>query len=99
MFDSVSKNYQEALIKAGHNHQLHYDPPDSPPVKKRQRKREVIWWNPPFSLDVKTKVGEKFFKILSKNFPKGSPYYKLFNQNTVKMSYRTTRKMGLISPI
>ena len=96
MFDSVSQNYQEALIKAGHNHQLHYDPPDSPPVKKRQRKREVIWWNPPFSLDVKTKVGEKFFKILSKNFPKGSPYYKLFNQNTVKMSYRTTPNLKRI---
>ena len=97
MFNSVSPAYQEALIKAGYNFELKYDPPaDQMNKKKRQRKREVIWWNPPFSLDVKTKVGENFFKILEKNFPRGSPFYKLFNQNTVKMSYRTTPNLKRI---
>ena len=96
MFDSVAPKYQEALIKAGYNYKLSYNPPPVQVKKKRQRKREVIWWNPPFSLDVKTKVGDRFFKIIEKNFPKGSEFYKIFNRNTVKMSYRTTPNLKRI---
>ena len=94
IFNEVSPIYQEALNKAGYSFILRYVPPSSEVrTKKRTRKREVIWWNPPYSMNVKTKVGENFFKILRLHFPKGHPLYKLFNQNTVKMSYRTTPNM------
>ena len=66
-FDSVKSVYQEALAKAGYNYQLKYEPPTPPGGKKsRKRHRKIIWWNPPFSIDVQTSVGKKFFSILEK---------------------------------
>ena len=93
-FNSVKPIYQDALHKAGYDYQLHYDPPPPTGDKKgRKRSRKIIWWNPPFSLNVKTRVGQKFFEILEKNFPIGSRFRKIFNRNTMKMSYRTTPNM------
>ena len=92
MFLSVAPLYQNALTKSGYKFQLQYEPP--PPTsnnpKKRQRKRRIFWWNPPYSADVKTKVGNLFFRALDENFGEDSPLKKIFNRNTVKMSYRTT---------
>ena len=94
LFNSVSPTYQQALHNAGYSYQLKYDPPTPNTSKKgRQRKRKIIWWNPPFSLDLKTRVGDKFFKLLEKHFPKDNPLSKIFNRNTIKMSYRTTPNM------
>ena len=96
MFDSVSPTYQTALKNAGYSYKLKYDPP--PPYisntsNKKKRRRKILWWNPPFSLDVKTRVGDKFFRLISKHFPKENPLSKIFNRNTIKMSYRTTPNM------
>ena len=63
-------------------------------VPKRKRSRKIIHFNPPFSKDVQTNVGKKFFQILGKHFPKGSQLYKIFNRNSVKMSYRCTPSLG-----
>ena len=90
VFLEVVPPYQDALNKSGYNYQLRYNP--QPPKEhqgKRGRRRKVIWWNPPFSNNVKTKVGALFFKALDKNFPKDNPLSKLINRNRVKMSYRT----------
>ena len=96
-FNSVKSIYQDALTRAGYSYQLSYDPPPPSRGKKgRKRSRKVIWWNPPFSLNVKTKVGQKFFEILEKNFPVGNRFRKIFNRNTMKMSYRTTPNMRQI---
>ena len=90
MFNTVAPTYQAALEKSGYSYKLHYNPPpNSITPKKRQRKRRVIWWNPPFSSSVKTKVGKLFFKALEKHFGKDNPLSKIFNKNTLKMSYRT----------
>ena len=32
--------------------------------KKRSRERKILWFNPPFILDVKTNVGKDFLKII-----------------------------------
>ena len=63
-------------------------------VPKRNRSRKAIFYNPPFSKDVKTNVGQKFLQIMDKHFPKGSPLNKIFNRNGVKMSYRCTANLG-----
>ena len=63
---------------------------------KLNRKRKNIWYSPPFSLNVKTNVGKLFFKILRKNFPKTNPLSKIFNKNTVKISYSCTRTVKFI---
>ena len=55
---------------------------------KNNRGRKISWFNPPFSLSVKTNVGAKFLRIISKNFPPNHPLHKILNRNTVKVSYR-----------
>ena len=57
------------------------------PAKKPQRNRpRKIWFNPPFSQHVKTNIGNHFLKIVNKHFKKDNKY-KIFNQNTLKISY------------
>ena len=46
-----------------------------------------MWFNPPFSLNVKTKVGKIFLKLLKRHFPKENPLHKIFKKNTLKVSY------------
>ena len=61
-----------------------------------KKKRKVIWFNPSFSLNVETNIGKSFFKTLRKNFPKTNPLSKIFNKNTVKISYSCTRNVKFI---
>ena len=51
------------------------------------RRREIIWYNPPYSRNVATNVGRAFLKILDEEFPKEHALHKIFNRNTVKISY------------
>ena len=53
-------------------------------------RRKVIWFNPPFSLNVSTNIGKKFFSLLGKHFSKTHQLHKLFNCNNVKVSYFTS---------
>ena len=55
--------------------------------RSRKRKTKKIWFNPPFSRNIKTNIGKKFFAILQKHFPPGSKLAKLFNKGTDKLSY------------
>ena len=64
--------------------------------RKRTRKRHVIWYNPPFSIGVKTDIGRKFLKIIDKCFDKRHPLRGVFNRTTVKMSYETTPNLQQI---
>ena len=51
---------------------------------KKTRLRNIIWFNPPFSINVTTNVARKFLKIVDKKFPKNHKFRKLFNRNTLK---------------
>ena len=66
---------------------MKYEPEVTPPKKSNNRKRIVVYFNPPFSANVKTKIGKEFFKLLEKNFPKDHPLSKIVNKNTVKLGY------------
>jgi len=73
-----------------HEHQLKYTPTvidvDN---KTRKRKRKVIYFNPPYNSNVKTNIGAKFLQLVRKHFQNTS-LAKIFNKNTVKVSYRCT---------
>ena len=62
--------------------------------KKSCRSKKVMWFNPPYSMNVKTNVGKEFLNLLDKHFPKGTPLNKILNRNTVKLSYRCLPNMG-----
>ena len=84
-FDSAAPPYQEALKKSGYSYTLSFDP--QPSKDKRSRKRNILWFNPPYSANVATNIGHTFLKILDESFPKTHPLHKVFNRNTVKLSY------------
>ena len=53
----------------------------------KQRKRKIIWYNPPYSANIKTNIGKTFLNLMKKHFPKTNKLHKIFNKNTVKISY------------
>ena len=89
IFESIKPIYQQALNSAGYNFELKFQK-EPKKMKKRCRKRKILWFNPPWSSAVKTNIGAQFLKLVDKHFPKGHPLHKLLNRNTVKVSYRTT---------
>ena len=93
VFQEAAEFYQTELDRCGYNHQLVWSE-NSDRIPKRQRKREVVWFNPPYSMNVQTKVGKEFLNLIDKHFPKGSPLHKFANRHTVKVSYRCVPKMG-----
>ena len=60
---------------------------------KKTRKRRIHWFNPPFDMNVSTKIGKRFFQILDETIPSGHPLHKTFNRHTVKLSYSTMPNM------
>ena len=54
MFDEAKPPYQEALERSGYRHNLGYEAPQEFSTKKKNRKKRVTWFNPPYSLNVKT---------------------------------------------
>ena len=62
----------------------------------RKRQRAIIWYNPPYSMNVKTNIGKTFLKLLQKHFPLIHPMYTIFNKNKIKISYSSFPNMGSI---
>ena len=88
-FNEVAPLYQKALDDSGYNHRLTFTPhiTQSSTSTRRNRHRNIIWYNPPFSKNVATNVGRTFLKILNEEFPENHVFHKIFNRNTVKISY------------
>ena len=56
----------------------------------------MIWFNPPYSKSVKTNLGAKFLRLIRKHFPPGHALNRIFNRNTLKLSYSCTTNMSSI---
>ena len=89
--------YEKALKESGYDMKLCYNPSKNQQKQQGNRKRNIIWFNPPFSKSVITKVGHCFLKLLDKHFPKNHKFHKIFNRNTVKVSYSCTMILFRIS--
>ena len=88
IFTQAAKPYQEALEKSGYSHKLVYTPPaESNIPNRRQRNRKIVWFNPPFSKNVETNLGNNFFSLIEKHFPKGHALHPVLDKNSVKISY------------
>ena len=80
MYDKLLRNsgYKEGIK---YNHKI-----NSTGNKKAIRKRNITWYNPPYSVNVQTNLGHIFLKLIDKHF-KNSKLNKIFNRNNVKVSY------------
>ena len=66
------------------------------PHHRGNRKRNVIWFNPPFNQNVTTNVARNLLDLVDKHFPQHHRYHKLFNRNNVKTSYSCMGNMATI---
>ena len=86
--------YEKAIRENGYkNVSLIYT--DKKDIKqKRNRSRNIIWFNPPFNKNVSTNVAKRFLNFLDQHFPKSNKLHAIFNINTVKISYSCTQIMS-----
>lgn len=99
IFNNAKKEYQAALNQSGYNYNLDYDPPASTnnnSNNKRSRKRNITWFNPPYSNNVKTNIGRRFLTLIDKCFPPSHHLSKLINRNNIKVSYSCMPNIGQI---
>ena len=94
-FNKASPVYESALKDSGYSTSLSFVQSEPPP-RNRNRKRQVIWFNPPFNANVKSNVGRRFLQIVRKHFNRNHKFYKIFNINTLKLSYSCAPSMANI---
>ncbi len=81
----IAKSYYTAALKnSGFSEELTYKNYEK---SKRNRRRNILYFNPPFSKTVKTNVGKEFIKLIKKHFTLDHPFRSLFNKNNLKVSY------------
>lgn len=95
VFENAVGDYQQALENSGYSEKLQYTPSTQNPKRIRVRKN-IIWFNPPFNEAVTTDLGHKFLLLIRKCFPNNHKFNKIFNKNTIKLSYSCTPNIGAI---
>ena len=100
VFNQSITLYKDALRESNFSDNLRYKTPTTKNIdeenQKCKRKRNIIWFNPPYSKNVKTNIGKTFLQLVSKHFPKTHDMHKIFNKNTLKISYSCMRNIGSI---
>ena len=65
-------------------------------IKKKNRQRHIIYWNPPFNKGLVTNIGKKFLELIDKHFPANHDLSVALNRHTIKLSYSTTHNINQI---
>ena len=84
-FNKTKPLYEEALSESNYKALIKLEKPQY--RTKRNRLCKLIWFNPPFCQNVKTNIGKTFLKLVKQRFPKHHKLSKIFNKNTLKLSY------------
>ena len=89
IFNEACPPYTEALKKNGYNTHLQLDKTctNKNNDMNKTKKQKIIWFNPPFNINVATNVSKTFLTLIDKHFPKDKRLSKIFNRNTIKVSY------------
>ena len=86
IFEETAPYYEQYLSNCGYKEKLNYRDPTSPNlITKRKRQRNILWFNPPYSKTVKTKIGKFFLQLIKKHFPKEHKFHKIFNRNWITL--------------
>ena len=87
IFDRAASYYNNALKASGYKEKVRYETKTTTNHTNAKRKRKIIWFNPPFSMNVKTNIAKNFLQLIDKHFPPEHKLHKIFNRNSVKVSY------------
>ena len=93
-FNKAKPPYKNALKGSGYTKSLKYTKPYENTNSNRNRK--ILWFNPPFSHNVKTNIGKIFIKLIKMHFPKDHKLRKIFNTSTIKLSYSCMPNMSSV---
>ena len=100
VFNSAAPLYNDALRRSGYTEEIAYAPDQKTNQPQRPRatirRRNITWFNPPYSRNVTTNIGRRFLSLIDKHFPKGNKLNKIFNRGTLKVSYSCTENMSKI---
>ena len=94
-FNKISQVYNDALKSSGYKEKIRYDQNQNQ-RNQRNRPRNIIWFNPPFSQNIETNVAKSFLQLVDKHFPRSHKLHKIFNRNNLKVSYSCTTNMANI---
>ena len=87
IFQREASYYNKILKDCGYNEKIQFQQYKHQPTQpRRNRSRNILWFNPPFSSNVKTNVARKILKLVKKDIRKHR-YHKIFNKNNIKVSY------------
>ena len=86
--------YEEALSESNYKASLKFEKPQY--NTKKIRLRKVIWFNPQFSQNVKTNIRKTFLTLVKQHFPRHQKLNKIFDNNTLKLSYCCMKNMSSI---
>jgi hypothetical protein len=92
-FRKAKDDHGNALKNSGFHEQITFERSTK---KGRTRTRRIIWFNPPFNSAVETDIGRKFLNLIGKHFTKEHKYCRIFNRNTLKLSYSCMPNMKTI---
>ena len=88
VFNSAIAPFQQGLENSGYSFKLKFTPVSQSEKISNNRKRNVTYFNPPFSKNVRTNIGAKFLRLIDKCFPKQHGLRKIMNRNSIKISYK-----------
>ena len=90
--------YMEAITKSGLNNDIIYTPvvESNNSERNKTRKRKIICFNPPYSMNVEINIGKTFLKLVKKHFPCNNSFHKILNKNTINISYSCMRNTSSI---
>ena len=94
IFNQAKEEYEKALKECGYETTLNYTATNTQP--KKNRRRNIVWYNPPFNAAAKTNLGKQFIKLVKKHFNNNNPLHPILNKNSVKLSYSTCPNMKTI---
>ena len=92
IFNTAKVEYEDALKKSGYNVDLKYT--NNKSEKRKTRKWNKIWFNPPFGKSVSANAANTFLQLITKHFPRNHQLHKIFDCNTVKVSYSCMNNMS-----
>ena len=84
-FSKAKPLYESALKNSMFSYNMKFEAPVE--NTRRNRNKKVIWFNLPYNLNVKTNIRKTFLNLVRKHFPRSHRFNKIFNLNTIKISY------------
>ena len=86
-FSIAAPLHENALNQSNYPSKLKHMPCSNTNNQRKRRHRNIVSFNPPYGKNVRTNLAKNFLKLINKHFPPSNPLHKIFNRNTVKVSY------------